>query len=119
MVNNMANSIVKKMKGLFTMSKNKKKKADVADTADTADTGTGFDILDDSQAPAAAADPNGGASDSLGAPKKEPIVEPPVESESIPEKTEEIEAETEVKKEKTHERVARIAAEMNTKGYGL
>jgi len=132
----MAKSIGKKLKGLFTMSKNKEKKTNIDVNADTgsvnADTGsvnadTGFEVLNDAPKPDAGIfdDVLGG----LDAPKEETIVEPPMVSDDIPEKTEEIEPESEkiepeskkieLKTEKTHEKVARIAAEMNAKGYGL
>ena len=112
----MTDSIIKKVKGLFTMSKNKKKKADTGSVKDN----TGFEILDD--ALALDADKNKGSLDESGAIKEETIVEPPVASDGISENEEEIEEikpESEPKTEKTHERVSRIAAEMNTRGYGL
>ena len=130
----MAKSIGKKLKGLFMGNKidnSSKYRIDDAPAAD-ADTGsvnadTGFEVLNDAPKPDAGIfdDVLGG----LDAPKEETIVEPPMVSDDIPEKTEEIEPESEkiepeskkieLKTEKTHEKVARIAAEMNAKGYGL
>ncbi len=102
----MANkSIVQKMKGLF-MGKNTEKKAD-----------TGFEVLND--APASDIDENEGVLDELGAIEEETTDEAPVESDSIPENEEETEVKAAPKAEKAHEKVARIAAEKNTKGYGL
>ena len=125
----MAKSIGKKLKGLFTMSKNKEKKTNIDVNADTGSVNadTGFEVLNDAPKPDAGIfdDVLGG----LDAPKEETIVEPPMVSDDIPEKTEEIEPESEkiepeskkieLKTEKTHEKVARIAAEMNAKGYGF
>ena len=113
----MADSIIKKMKGFFTMSKNKGKKTDIDKDAGSVNGNTGFEIFNDSQAP----DPGGveGVLDGLGAPEEETTDEAPAASEGTSEKTEEIKPETEVKTEKTHEKVSRIAKEMNTKGYGL
>ena len=108
----MADSIIKKVKGLF-MSKNKKKEADIG----SADDNSGFEVLTGSQA--ADADVLEGGLDESGATEDKTLTEAAVASEDIPEKTEEIEPETAPKAEKTHEKVARIAAEMNTKGYGL
>ena len=88
------------------MGKNKKNKAD-----------NGFCVLND--ALAADADEITDALDTLDTPEGEPVTEAPVESDSIPEKTVKTEPKAVVRKEKTHERVSRIAAEMNTKGYGL
>ena len=105
----MADSIVKKVKGLF-MSKNKKKKADT-------DANKGFEVSNSSQAPDSDVF-NDGFGD-LVAPKDEQLTEAPMESDDISEKTEEIKPMPETKTEKAHEKVSRIAAEMNTKGYGL
>ena len=109
----MANSIIKKMKGLFKMSKDKKEKTNTGSVNDN----TGFCVLND--ALAADADEITDALDTLDTPEGEPVTEAPVESDSIPEKTVKTEPKAVVRKEKTHERVSRIAAEMNTKGYGL
>ena len=104
----MAKSIIKKMKGLF-MSKDKKKEADTNKT----DADPGFEVLNDAQAPDA--NENAGALDDQGVIEEETTVGVPVESDSISENK----PESAPRAEKTHERVARIAAEMNTKGYGL
>ena len=112
----MADSIGKKLKGFF-MSKEKKDKADNSSAGENA----GFDVLNDAQAPEP--DENRGALDGLDTPDGETLTEAPAASEEISEDTEEIkpepEAKEEVQAEKAHERVSRIAAEKNTKGYGL
>ncbi len=110
MGNNMTKSIVQKMKGLF-MSKEKK-----ADTG-IADENAGFEVLDD--ALASDADVLGGGLDESVAIKEETLTEEAVASDEVSEETTEIEPETEIKAEKAHEKKARIAAEMNTKGYGF
>ncbi len=121
MVNNMADSIIKKVKGLF-MSKTKNKKAD-----------TGFDVLDDSQAPDSGSQAldadviGGGLGISMGempteAPAAAETLQAPAASDDISEDSEpeeKTEPKAEVRAEKAHERASRIAAEMNTKEYGL
>lgn len=125
----MAKSIGKKLKGLF-MSK-KKKNANISNVdfignpcikSDNANKNAGFDVLNspsegDSGSQAADSDVIG---DGLDISVGETVTEAPTEPEEAPEKVEEVEAPTEeVRAEKAHERVARIAAEKNTKGYGL
>ena len=99
----MTDSIMKKVKGLFMSKKTKVKETD----------GGGFGVLNSSQAPDPAE--NSDKLDSRGASEGETLREPTGASDSISEKTEEIES----KAEKAHEKVSRIAAEKNTKGYGL
>lgn len=118
----MADSIGKKLKGLFmsNKNKNKKKKADTGsanDSTGSAGTDAGFGVLDDAQAPDA--DENTGALAGLGAPEEETLTEAPTASDGILENVEDEAPEPALKAEKTHQKVARIAAEMNTKGYGL
>lgn len=98
----MFNFIGRKLKGLVM---SKKKDESVSDNSQALDADENTDVLD--------------AKDT---PENEGLTEAPVVSDSIPEIEEEIAEEPvqmEAKAEKTHERVSRIAAEMNTKGYGL
>ncbi len=110
----MADSLGKKLKGLFTMCKNKEEKAGIA--ADT-----GFEVLND--APTVDTDENAGALSTSRGVKDETLTETPAapngEEIAASENIEDEAPETEPKTEKTHERVSQIAAEMNTKGYGL
>ncbi len=82
---------------------------------------TGFDVLNDSQdadsgSQVADADVFGDGLDILAG---ETPTEAPVASDEVSEDSEETKPEPSPRVEKTHERVARIAVEMNTKGYGL
>lgn len=118
----MADSIIKKMKGLF-MSKEKKKTANKGG----ADADAGFEVLNDAQAPNA--DEITDAFDTLHTSEEKTLTEAAVASDGISENPAEIKPDSEEelvkipepspRAEKTHEKVARIAAEMNTKGYGL
>ena len=108
----MAKSMVQKVKGLF-MSKEDKNESDTGNANDD----TGFDMLND--ALAADADENTGALTDLGASEGDAITEPTEASDGILENEEETGVKQAPKAEKTHEKVACKAAEMNTKGYGL
>lgn len=99
----MADSIIKKLKGLF-MS-NREKDESVSDSSQAPDIGGVV-----------------GGLDAKDTPEDDTPVEatvPPDETSEKTEDIEEIEQESEVKAEKTHEKVSRVAKEMNTKGYGV
>ena len=99
----MAKSIANKVKGLF-MSKQKETEGNTGSQAPNTEDIT--DVLDTKDAS-----------------EKETTVEAPVVSDGNSENKEKTEPKPKVKKkvraERTHERVSRIAAEKNTKGYGL
>ena len=103
----MADSIGKKVKGFFM---SKKKKTDDGN----ADKNAGFGVLNSSQdtdsgSQAAGSDEITDVLDTNGG-------KTPTEAPVAPEPKEKI---AESKAEKAHEKVSRIAAEKNTKGYGL
>lgn len=99
----MAKNMVNKMKGLF-MSKKKKSKAtpDSDSGSQAADPAEITDMLDTNGVEIPTADSEG--------------FKTPMDDEDI---QDEVDEEPEVRAEKTHEKVARLAAEKNTRGYGL
>jgi len=99
----MAKSIIKKMKGMFVSKNNKSKKIPDSDSGSQA---VDADIFDDEL-------------EELDTLNDKTIVEAPEASDEIKDIKDVKKEEPEIKKEKTHERVSRIAAEKNTKGYGL
>ena len=110
----MADSIGKKLKGLF-MSKNKKKKSKRIYDSYSGSQPPGSDEIADMLSPINTME---------GKTPTEAPVAPDEESEEMA--SDEIESAINgllddgiIRVEKTHERVSRIASEMNTKGYGL